>query len=83
MLMQGKIVCISVWVLCLLVQLCRACKSLGSWDEQEYSSHIFFYAVTKTIKIILKAESGSKEADDNMYEKIYIRNCRIAFFSNR
>lgn len=40
-----------------------ACKSLRLWDEQEYSSHIFFCAVTKN-QNFLKAESGGKEAND-------------------
>lgn len=30
--------------------------------EAEYSSHIFFYAVTETINNLIKAESGGKEA---------------------
>ena len=58
-----------MWGLCLLVQLFRACKSLHLWDEQEYSSHIFFMPSAKLSKNFVKAESGGKEAKKKEYEK--------------
>ena len=37
--------------------------------SKEYSSHIFFCAVTNLINKNLKAESGNEEANDKLYEK--------------
>ena len=61
MLTHGKIVFISVWVLCLLVQLFRACKSLRLWDEKKSIVPTSFFMPSLNLSIILKAELGDGE----------------------
>lgn len=59
-----------------------ACKSLGMWDKQEVSSHIFFYAVIRTIKNFEKAESGDKEAKKRTMRKLFLfLLCTLSSFS--
>ena len=52
-----------MWVLCLLVQLFRACKSLKLWDEKKSIVPTSFLCRNQNIPKLLEAELGDGEAE--------------------
>ena len=72
MLRRKRVFIISVWVLCLLVQLFRACKSLRLWDEKKSIVPTSFLCRHQNNPKTLEAELGDGEAKVNQNEKVLI-----------